>query len=337
MRKNRMDDVKISVYCLAYNCVKFIDKSIKGMLSQNINVNYKIIIHDDASNDGTSCIIKKYADMYPEKIYAILQSENQYSKGVNIYDQYIAPNIEGDYIAICEGDDYWIDKHKLQLQYDYMEKHPECSLCTHTTQIHNLATNKKRNNNSWREIHTLTDTEVFLQLKVHTSSYFIRKECKDWPGNRYWFGDYLLLTWAFYRGQVVCLPKVMSIYHYNNPNGVLKSIYNERAEINRTEMEKYLNEFNVYTNYKYDGIIQKKYQGIDFRYLERECDCIILHSSSKSECINAAKRIVSHTYYSECIHEKKGLRRLMVKYRYEGYYLYPVWKFVMRKYLATKL
>ena len=73
-----MDDVKISVYCLAYNCVKYIDKSIKGMLSQNINVNYKIIIHDDASNDGTSCIIKKYADMYPVVILgfkrAILQN-----------------------------------------------------------------------------------------------------------------------------------------------------------------------------------------------------------------------------------------------------------------------
>lgn len=331
-----MDNIKISVYCLAYNCVEFIDKSINGMVNQKIDVNYKIIIHDDASNDGTADIIRKYADMYPEKICAILQSENQYSKGVNIYDQYIAPNIEGDYIAICEGDDYWTDENKLQLQYDYMEKHSECSLCTHNTEKYNLATKTKRKYNSWQEIHTLTDKDVFLEYIVHTSSYFIRKKCRDWSGKRYWFGDYTMLTWAFYRGQVVSLPNVMSVQNYNNPNGVTRSIYNKKREMIKNTMEEFLNEYNIKTNYKYDEIIKIKFKHIDFNYLESKCYDIILHSSSKSENIDAAKKLISHEYYPICMNEKKGLQRLIRWYRYEGYFFYPLWKFVMNKYIPVR-
>lgn len=333
---NRVKEVKISVYCLAYNCAKYIEKSINGMLSQKINVDYKIIIHDDASNDGTADIIRTYANKYPEKICAILQTENQYSKGVNIYEKYIAPNIEGNYIAICEGDDYWIDENKLQLQYDYMEKHPDCSLCTHNTEKYDLATNKKRNFNNWHEIHILTEHEVFLQWSVHTSSYFIRKECKNWQGNRYWFGDYIMLTWAFYLGKVVCLPKIMSVYNFHNPNGVMKSIYNSQVKTVTEEMKKYLNEYNEKTKNKYNEIIQKKCQNMDYGCLVRTCDNIIMHSTSKTESIDAAKKIRSHRYYREYIKGKKGITHLMIKYRYEGYHFYPLWKFIMRKYLKTR-
>jgi len=333
-----MNNIKISVYCLAYNCVNFIDKSINGMLKQKIDVNYKIIIHDDASTDGTADIIRKYAEMYPEKICAILQTENQYSKGVNIYGQYIAPNIEGDYIAICEGDDYWTDENKLQLQYNYMKEHPRCSLCTHNTEIHNLDTNKNRNINSWKSIHVLTAEEVFLQYNVHTSSYFIRKKCKDWPGTAYWFGDLVTLTWAYHRGQVVSLPRVMSVYNSNNPNGVMKSIYSKQTKKIRNETEEnYFNEFNVITKYKYDETIQKRYQIKDYSFLIKECDNVILHSPSKMESVNAARKIVSHEYYKKYIDERKGIQRLMTRYRYEGYFFYPLWKFVMRKYLGTRL
>lgn len=336
MRIDQVKDVKISVYCLAYNCVNFIDKSINGMLDQKVNVDYKIIIHDDASDDGTADIIRKYADMYPEKICAILQSENQYSKGVNIYDQYIAPNIEDEYIAICEGDDYWIEKNKLQLQYDYMKTHPECSLCTHNTIICDLRTNKKRNINNWNRIHILTEEDVFAKYSVHTSSHFIRRVCKDWPGDRYWFGDLVMLTWAFYRGKVVALPEVMSVYNRNNPNGVMKSLYNTKKLVIEEE-KKYFDQFNVETDYKYAKIIMKRFQMKDYNYLERECNGIILHSSSKIECITAAKRIVMHEYYPHYIDEKRGIKRLMIRYKYEGYFFYPLWKFVMQKYLKARM
>lgn len=331
-----MKNVQISVYCLAYNCIKFIERSINGMLNQKINVNYKIIIHDDASSDGTADIIRKYADMYPEKICAILQSENQYSKGAHIYDQYIAPNIEGDYIAICEGDDYWTDENKLQLQYDYMEKHSDCSLCVHNTEICDLDSNRKRKLNNWNKIHILTEEDVFVKYSVHTSSYFIRKSCKDWPGNYYWFGDLVMLTWAFYRGNVVALPKVMSIYNCNNPNGVMKSFYNSKKIIIEAE-KKYFNEFDVETNYKYTKVIRKRCQMEDYSNLVGECNETILHSSSKAESIDAAKRIVMHEYYPKYINDQKGIKRLIIRYKYEGYFFYSLWKYIIKKYLKTRM
>lgn len=335
-----MEDIKVSIYCLAYNCADFFEKSIQGMLNQRVNFQYKIIVHDDASTDGTADLIRKYAEQYPDKICSILQTENQYSKGVDICKVYIEPKLEGKYVAICEGDDYWIDENKLQVQYDYMETHPECSLCTHNTEICDLSTGRKRRFNNWKDIHILTEEEIFLQWSVHTSSYFVRRENEKWTGNYYMFGDYVMLTWAFYKGEVVCLSQMMSVYNFNNPNGLTKMNYNaglmKKQKIERDRIS-YLNEFNEKTQYRYNSVIAKRCKIMDYGCLERECDYIILHSDSKEDVIKAAKKLTSHEYYSESLHAKKGIRRLIKKYRYEGYRFYPLWKIVMKVYLTNRL
>lgn len=334
-----MSAVKISVYCLSYNCVNFIEKSIKGMLNQKINVKYKIIIHDDASTDGAVEIIKSYVERYPDKICAILQSENQYSKGVDIYKEYIVPHIEGDYIAICEGDDYWIDKNKLQLQYDYMEKHPECSLCTHNTLIHNLIYNSTTKLGRWKGIHTLTSEEIFITRGIHTSSYFIRKHCNDWSGNNYWFGDYMMMTWLHYRGDVVWLPQIMSIYNLGNPNGVMVNIENnlETWLSKRKDEIQYAKEYNQKTKYQFDAYIKKRILLVDFECVQKKCENIIFNSHSIRKSIGAAKRISNHRYYTEFLNRKKGIQRLIRRYRYEGYFFYPLWKLVMKKFIQHRL
>ena len=99
---------------------------------QETSFPYEIIIHDDASTDGTPAIIRSYAEKTPE-IIPILQNENQYSKHVNIFSNIVFPLARGKYIAVCEGDDYWTDPAKLQKQIDYMEEHPECTLCLHAS------------------------------------------------------------------------------------------------------------------------------------------------------------------------------------------------------------
>ena len=99
-----MDEVKVSVICLAYNHEKYIRKSLDSMLQQKTNFKYEIIIHDE----------------YPGQIKVILQDENQYQKGKPIVEEFMLPLASGKYIAFCECDDYWTDSHKLQLQYDYM-------------------------------------------------------------------------------------------------------------------------------------------------------------------------------------------------------------------------
>lgn len=93
----------------------------------------EILIHDDASTDGTDTIIKEYAGRYPEIIFPLYESENQFSKGkCSLLDyEYNYSRARGKYIAYCEGDDYWTDPHKLQKQVVFMEDHPECSVTFH--------------------------------------------------------------------------------------------------------------------------------------------------------------------------------------------------------------
>lgn len=123
------EEIKVSVYCLAYNHEKYIRDALEGFVSQKTDFRYEVIVHDDASEDGTAEIIREYARRYPEIIRPVFQTENQWSKGVRIVPVHIWPRIRGKYIAVCEGDDYWTDYNKLQKQYDYMEAHPNCALC----------------------------------------------------------------------------------------------------------------------------------------------------------------------------------------------------------------
>lgn len=108
----------VSVICLSYNHKDIIEQCIKGVLSQETNFSYEFLIHDDASTDGTIEILQEYAAKF-SVIKLFIQQENQYSKGEGFVGIPICLNkAQGKYIAFCEGDDYWIDKHKLQKQYD---------------------------------------------------------------------------------------------------------------------------------------------------------------------------------------------------------------------------
>lgn len=127
------NNIKVSIYCLAYNHSQFIEQTIKGFLSQETNFRFEVIINDDASPDNTAEIIKKYEKEYPDTVKGIYQKENQYSKGISIIQTYIMPQIRGEYVAICEGDDYWCDPHKLQEQVDALESHKDCHFCVHKT------------------------------------------------------------------------------------------------------------------------------------------------------------------------------------------------------------
>ncbi len=124
-------DIVVSVCCWAFNQARFIRDALDGFIMQATSFPIEIVIHDDASTDGTSDIIREYEKRYPEVILPIYQTENQYSKGVRISATYVFPKARGKYIALCEGDDYWTDPLKLQKQVDFLDAHPECSMCFH--------------------------------------------------------------------------------------------------------------------------------------------------------------------------------------------------------------
>ena len=135
-RKQNSGEPLVSICCLTYNHEAYIRDALEGFLKQKVPFSYEILIYDDASTDGTADIIRAYHKIYPDIIRPILQTENQYSKGItNPSGAFNFPRIRGKYAAMCEGDDYWTDLDKLRRQVEYLEAHPGCSLCFHSARI----------------------------------------------------------------------------------------------------------------------------------------------------------------------------------------------------------
>lgn len=124
-------NVLVSICCLTYNHALYVRQCLDGFVMQKTNFQIEVLIYDDASTDGTQDIIREYEEKYPDIIKPIYQKENQYSKGVRVSLVYNYPRVKGKYIAICEGDDYWIDPYKLQKQVDFLESHPDYVMCSH--------------------------------------------------------------------------------------------------------------------------------------------------------------------------------------------------------------
>lgn len=120
------NDIMVTVYLLTYNHAPYIRQALDAIINQKVNFKIQILVLDDASNDGTSDIIREYVARYPALFTAIIQKENKYQKNISI-ERTIVPYIYGKYTAFCEGDDYWIGDTKLQKQVDYMENHSNIS------------------------------------------------------------------------------------------------------------------------------------------------------------------------------------------------------------------
>lgn len=120
----------VSVCCITYNHEPYIAQALDGFLMQRTSFPFEVLIHDDASTDNTADIIREYEKKFPKIIKPIYQKENQYSQGMReISETWNFPRAQGKYIAMCEGDDYWIDGNKLQMQVDFLENNPEYGMC----------------------------------------------------------------------------------------------------------------------------------------------------------------------------------------------------------------
>ncbi len=126
-------DIMVSIWCTCYNHEPYIRQCLDGFVMQETDFKFEVLIHDDASTDNSAAIIREYEQKYPDIIKPIYQTENQYSKGLSIGKAFLWPATKGKYIALCEGDDYWIDPLKLQKQVDFLEAHPEYSICCSNT------------------------------------------------------------------------------------------------------------------------------------------------------------------------------------------------------------
>lgn len=119
----------VTIQCLVYNHEPFLRQCLDGFVMQQTNFPFEAIVHDDASTDGSAAIIREYAGKYPHIIKPIYETENRYSKGDGSLRKIMYVATRGKYVAMCEGDDYWVSPHKLQKQVDFLEKHPDYSIC----------------------------------------------------------------------------------------------------------------------------------------------------------------------------------------------------------------
>ncbi len=119
----------VTVILPTHNHAPFIAQAIESVLMQKTSFPFDILLHDDASSDGTADICRAYAKQYPEKITLIAQSVNQYSIDRRIQSHILIPRVQAKYTAILDGDDYWVCEERLQLQVQYLEEHPDCTLC----------------------------------------------------------------------------------------------------------------------------------------------------------------------------------------------------------------
>lgn len=123
---------KVSVLMLTYNHEKFIEQAVRSVMMQETDFDYELVIGEDCSTDSTREIVIRLKEEFPDRIRLLLHPQNigMIPNKVATYDA-----CQGKYIALCEGDDYWTDPKKLQIQVDYMDAHPECRLCFHASRI----------------------------------------------------------------------------------------------------------------------------------------------------------------------------------------------------------
>jgi len=132
--KNSGGHPKLSVACITYNHASYIEDAICSFLIQKTDFPIEIVIQDDASNDGTTDILRSYYKRYPRIIRLVIHDENQYSKGRRPFPL-LYPALRGEYVAFCEGDDYWVDPLKLQKQVKYLDENPDLVASGHDARV----------------------------------------------------------------------------------------------------------------------------------------------------------------------------------------------------------
>ena len=310
------EKIAVSVLVLTYNHKDYIRECLDSIISQETDFCFEILIHDDASDDGTADIVREYADRYPDMVVPILQKDNKYSAGVFVIDEILLPIARGRYIAYLEGDDLWCDTQKLQKQYDYMESHHECSMCGHNTIVRDMrGTMEDQLFFGWDNIHTMTDEEVFLEWDVHSSSYFVRREFASTPliEQSTWFFDYAQLTTRFAKGTIDLLPDVMSIYRFARDESITANHENsvDTGHMVEDDRIEYLKKYSETYSHKYDGVILQRITAHEDRKALSTLSHELVEIASSGDWKEIVSRISKHidgdsrlVVLSKCIEEE---------------------------------
>lgn len=221
-----IDKPVVSICCITYNHELYIEDALVGFLIQETDFPFEILIHDDASTDKTTDIIRKYQAKYPLLIKPIYQTENQFSKGIKISAKFNFPRAKGKYIAMCEGDDYWIAPKKLQVQKEYLERNKAFSFCFHKVkEIDETSIFKAYSAYAPINKNIFNAKDVILNHFIPTLSLFFRRDLimkyLDAFKGEFVSGDIFIEVLLAVQGNGFCFENDMGVYRHHD-GGITK-------------------------------------------------------------------------------------------------------------------
>lgn len=221
--------IKVSIVCITYNHEKYIRQALESFIMQKTNFDYEVLIGEDCSSDNTKIIIDEFKDKYPKIIKPIYRSRN-----IGIMKNLVGvlQKAKGRYISLCEGDDFFTDKNKLQQQVDFLDKNPEYSLCFHLV---NVFYEKNKNKNfiypdPLRKFN-FTTLELLKWNYIPTNTVMYRNQFNynKIPTNII-PGDWYLHLYHAKVGKIGFINKIMSSYR-KHENGIW---WNYEKNINKS-------------------------------------------------------------------------------------------------------
>ena len=208
---------KVSVLVITYNHADYIRQALDSVLMQQTAFAYEVLISEDCSTDGTRAIVTAYQQEHPAQIRLLLSPHNVRNNSV------VARGIEaarGEYLALLDGDDYCTVAHKLQRQVDFMDRHPECSVCFHNAAV--LDEDHTKTPWNWtppdqKELSTLADLWMGSGLlPVPPFRRGIFGAVPDWYIDLFPITDWPLHLLNAEHGQVGYINEVMGVYRYHS-------------------------------------------------------------------------------------------------------------------------
>lgn len=208
--------IKISVVVVTYNQEHCIDRALTGVMAQRGDFDIEVVVANDASTDSTLSHIRKWQEEFPESIKVI-----NHEKNVGFQKNYLSAvkAATGKYLCMCDADDYWIDRHKLQRQMAYMESHPECAVVFHRIVNVYEQTGVKTLSNGGQK----TDSDmVDLSRRnfITNLSVMYRRELVPAESLPEWLGEVSLPDYAYHmlyaaHGKIHYIPRPMGVYSKN--------------------------------------------------------------------------------------------------------------------------
>ena len=255
-----MDNITVSIIMLTYKHEQFITRAIEGVVMQQTNFNWELIIADDCSPDGTAELCNVWSAKYNNIRY--IRNSTNLGANRNFVNAYTIS--KGKYVALCEGDDFWIDALKLQKQVDILEATPSLTGCFHDARV--VSVNDELMQESIipgdrKQTTIVRRVDLCSQNIVPTVSLLFRKmgQLPEWFA-QIKIGDYALHLLNGRSGNYHLINSVMASYRvFPQSNYEALSEANKAMQkiemlsyvlsdsiFNLNEMEKYL----LYSNYR---------------------------------------------------------------------------------------